>query len=93
MPKKSRPSGGLADRQERAAEKPLGDNASAVEAEGLVIFELPESTGRNDFLPAPGFRWAVREGRPCLEADYKVSAYKGGGSIGVQSLEIRVNIK
>ncbi|HNS48251.1 MAG TPA: hypothetical protein PKM61_01835 [bacterium] len=84
---------GLLESTEQAGLAGLTANASRLEIKDLAVFTLPEAEGKNDFLPAAGFQLRRRDGISLLEADYKVSTYRGGGSRGVTDIQLRIDVK
>lgn len=69
----------------------LDANAAWVSIRDFATFDLPSASGRG-FTPASGLRWKVTDGEAWLEASYEIGAYKGGGSRGVQSIELLMTV-
>lgn len=71
--------------------RPLDTNAAWVAIRDFATFDLPPASGRG-FTPATGLRWKVSDGEAWLEASYEIGAYKGGGSRGVQDIELLMTV-
>jgi len=69
----------------------LPAHGSHVVIQDFAEFRLPGASGQGGFSPPTGFRWRQAGGEACLEADYTVNAYPGGGTRGIQ--RIRLNLR
>ncbi len=73
-----------------AVSLPAGN--SRVELKGFATFDLSGATGVG-FSPATGFLWQTQDGEAFLQADYRIAPYTGGGSRGIQKIQLQVVIK
>jgi hypothetical protein len=70
----------------------LASGATRVVLEDFLVADLPAPAGRG-FTPASGLLWKIEDGQAFLEARYRLAAYAGGGSRGVQKVAFEAEIR
>ncbi|MHC4873446.1 MAG: hypothetical protein ACYTFY_16500 [Planctomycetota bacterium] len=72
---------------------PLPLHSGSLDIDNFASFIMPVAEGNGLLSPPQGFIWKYEDGQAFIEGNYRIRAYQGGGSKGVQNVRFELTIE